>query len=348
MILNNLIFGKKKKLSDFLIFAYKNEIPWEFDKLDKVHNFERRKLSEQIPPIQFSLALLEFSKTSNAKKICFKSLKKNGYQRNDDKGTQNELFKNHLRLIKESLNYQNFYSQCMNFDIFEWYTFFKNYNHKDKEKNYHLYSDYYPPEHFWGYIGALVLLILNYINLNDEEKQSILLNWQNQIINLLDASYIDQGSLRFNYYEYEDVDKIKCHYNEMGSSWLIYIAPFLRPFERGTHINNLLNRFNKLGFYNHRLIEHIGYKVEVFHNKFCNIIRYGGFNLYNAECFGDYYSLKKEMSISMQIIEKYGWINDLVKMDDEFFIKTKDMFSPKDNILDEVSCNFRQKYKDIY
>ena len=345
--MNNFIFRKKKKLSDFLIFAYKNEIPWEFDKLDKIHDVGKRSLSEQIPPIQFSLALLEFSKNTNVNKVNFESLKKSDYQRNDEKGTQNNIFRNQLKLINETLNYQNFYSQCINLDISEWYTFFKNHNPKDKEKKYHLYSNYYPPEHFWGYLGALILLILHYINLNHEEKKRILLNWQNQIIDLLDTNYIDQGSLRFKYYEYEDIDKIKCHYNEMGSSWLIYIALFLRPFERGTHINNLLNRFNKLGFYNHRLIEHIGYKVEVFHNKFCNIIRYGGFNLYNAECFGDFYSLKKEMSISMQIIEKHGWINDLVKMDDDFFIKTKNMFSPEDSIYHEINSEFVEKYEHI-
>lgn len=344
MVLNNLIFRKKNKLTDFLINAYKNEIPWELDKLDKVLDY---RFSQKIPPIQFSLALIEFSKTNNVNKVAFKDIKKNGYKRNDDKGTQNDLFKNHLKLINETLNYQNIYSQCINLNILEWHTFFKNYNPKDKKENYYLYSDYYPPEHFWGYLGALILLILNYINLNHEEKETILLNWQNQIINLLDVNYIKQGSLRYKYYEDEDIDKIKCNYDKMGSSWLIYIAPFLKPFERRTKINSLLDRLNKLGIYNHRLIENMAYKIEVFHKKVCKIIRYGGFNLYDAEKFGDFYSLKKEMSISLKFIEKDGWINDLVNKDDDFFIKTKDMFTPDYNIYAEINPEFIKKYERI-
>ena len=140
----------------------------------------------------------------------------------------------------------------------------------------------------------------------------------------------------YNGYIYKLIDRV---YKKHGPSGLRKEIKYI--------VQYLIFLFNKLGFYNHRLIEHIGYKVEVFHNKFCNIIRYGGFNLYNAECFGDFYSLKKEMSISMQIIEKHGWINDLVKMDDDFFIKTKNMLSPEDSIYHEINSEFKDKYEHI-
>ena len=104
---------------------------------------------------------------------------------------------------------------------------------------------------------------------------------------------------------------------------------------------------NTLGIIHHRLIEDICMKIERSNQEHSKIVGHGGFNLYDALKGGNFYSLRKEMAISLQYILDNGWIDDLIKKDDDFFIKTKDMWGPEDKILNEMNPNFIKKLKPL-
>ena len=341
----------KNQITGVLILAYKNKLRWHFD---SIIIFEDYISPSKIPPVAFSLALLEFSNTSNSNNINFEEIVKNKNHENDYKGRKNYFFESSRYLIIEKLNYEKFYDQCLNFKIIDWYNFFDTSKFKCKKNDNKLFSEYYPPEYFWGYIGALILFIQTNPNFDESLKEQILINWRDQIITLLDQSYLNQGYLlhRQGYLQPKSdyrnsYEKIICDFSEIGSDWLVHIAPFLKPYNKDQRINNLLNRFNALGIIHHRLIEDICVKIERSNQEYSKIVRHGGFNLYDALKGGNFYSLRKEMAISLQYILDNGWIDDLIKKDDDFFIKTINMWGPEDKILNEINPDFIKKLKPL-
>ena len=238
---------------------------------------------------------------------------------------------------------------CMSFNIRDWYNFFEFYEEKNKKEAPYLYSIHYPPEHFWGYLKVLISMIQDLSSLDEKTKKKVILNWRNQILELLDTNYLNQGYLNFPRVNSLDDSKIACPFSEINEFWIDAISPFLNPYNRDSKINKFLKRLNKLGIHNHRLIERMVYKVEVFNTKRCEIIRCGGFALGDTLNFSlGLYSLKLETSISLEYLKEYGWLDSLVDKDDDFLKKTMNAWAANNNILEEVSPEFRKKYENIY
>lgn len=248
-----------------------------------------------------------------------------------------------------SHNEESLKSLCMSFNIRDWYNFFEFYEEKNKKETPYLYSNHYPPVHFWGYLKVLILMIQDLASLDEKTKKKVILNWRNQILELLDTNYLNQGYLNFPRVNSLDDSKIACPFSEINEFWIDAISPFLNPYNRDSKINKFLKRLNKLGIHNHRLIERMVYKVEVFNTKRCEIIRCGGFTLGDTLNFSlGLYSLKLETSISLEYLKKFGWLDALVDKDDDFFKKTMNAWAANNSILEEVSPEFRKKYENIY
>ena len=248
-----------------------------------------------------------------------------------------------------SHNEESLKSLCMSFNIRDWYSFFDFYEERNKKEAPYLYSNHYPPEHFWIYLKVLISIIQFHPSLDDNIKKNIIIIWRDQILELLDTNYLNQSYLNFPRVNSLDDSKIACQYSEVDEFWIDAISPFLNPYNRDTKIINLLKRLNKLGIHNHRLIERMVYKVEIFNTKRCEIIRCGGFTLGDTLNFSlGLYSLKLETSISLEYLKKYGWLDILIDKDDDFLKQTMNAWAANDNILNEVSPEFRKKYEKIH
>src|SRR6056300_1302246 len=74
-----------------------------------------------------------------------------------------------------SHNEESLKNLCMGFKVRDWYSFFEFYEERNKKEAPYLYSNHYPPEHFWIYLKVLISMIQFHPSLDENIKKKIII-----------------------------------------------------------------------------------------------------------------------------------------------------------------------------
>ena len=216
--------------------------------------------------------------------------------------------------IEKSL--ESFYNNSKNFNIKNWYNFFKKQPHFCEEN-----FGYYPPFEFWSYLAELINLIKHNKFIENQKKINILAFWQSQILDLLDKDYVSQNILYLC--EGKKDKNIKCNPDNLNFQWTYTIAPYLKPFLIDSQVDDLLSRFNRLGIiYSRGIDQFLHYICEIRNiNFYKNNIHYGAFMA--AQNFEEckHFHLRGDLVRSLVFFKNNNLWEIINELDDEAFLK---------------------------
>ena len=312
----------KKKLLGLLILSYKSNLNWysgenehglapaflfklsEFINKNNCNNFDFKPKVDFIEPHR----IINYKKGDKYPNVQMKKI----IYEYVDQPSSHEIIK--------SFNFEKFYSYCSDLSILEWYNFFLL-SSKLKSQS----EKFYPPDHFWGYIGILIFLLrINIYNKRYKVKiREILNSWQDEFLKLLDENFLEKYSGLKDEIFLSKIFRSKVDPTEMTFYWLTIISPFQKPYDRSENeIYHFIRKMNKLRIIWSPFISHLTDIIHQYYDRKYNITHQGilwaGTSAYD-NLYRKPLQMRKEMVRCLQFLKQKEDLDIILDLNENLY-----------------------------